>query len=506
MTEYEAEKLLADATLSIADLSSPSRSLLSMKQVSLHCSRAESADSRTSQLLLAASLLLTVSLSLLALSAAYYLFVSAVETPLTLRSSSSSSSWWYSSTDDMANNRATLDESGCAIMSMAAGYHGSSLLPFLASARRQCAGCHIVLFLNVSSLSAEDWGIMHYYHVELMDVDELQLLYGTDTLTGNASAFRPAAARWELMYDYLRAMSPVDQQPPSSHTQRRNPITSHLIQRSRYEAFKDTHERVSSPWSTDARQTRAKREASEGRTPIVPFTHVFFCDVRDAYFQANIFNFLPYGGAHDNDDQKWGSEHDPIGLSPITAMQPISSPFPLPSVSSPTFEGLWVFAEEVLLGGEAWNTAWMTCGDPGFIQRHQVSPLPVICSGSALASYSSALIWLASFVRTLYANLSCTQNVLGFDQGAHQLSLYNDILPNALTPAYVMPNARGPLATMQMQFINAPLHRSPYGDLINEKGEVYAVIHQYDRSKWMAQHVRQTNPLYTPNDWTDRAE
>ena len=58
---------------------------------------------------------------------------------------------------------------------------------------------------------------------------------------------------------------------------------------------------------------------------------------------------------------------------------------------------------------------------------------------------------------------------------------------------------------MQMQRRNAPLHRSPYGDIINEKGEVYAVIHQYDRSGWAVQHVRQTHPLYASKDWTDRA-
>ena len=414
MSVDEADRLLADSIAATSDPTLSSSQLLSMRRLST------------------ASLVWAVPLSLLALFAAYCLFELAGRTPPTSLSSSASSS--YSSVGYMPNGRVTLDEAGCAIMSMAAGYHGNSLLPFLASARRQCPGCHIILFLNVSILTAEDWGMVHYYHIELMDVDELQSLYDTDTITGNTAKFRPAAALWEIMYDYLRAMSPIDQQPPSSHTNRRNPITPQLIQRSRYEAFMSSNERVSSPWSTDARLTRVKREAVERSVPLVPFTHVFFCDVRDVYFQANIFNVLPYDGEHNNDDQRWGTAHNPMGSSPIATVQPASSPFPLPSSSIPTFDGLWVFAEEVSISNEAVNTKWVTCGDPEFIERHKTTPLPVICSGSALASYPSALIWLASFVGTLYANLSCTQDLPGFDQGAHQLSLYNDILPNALTP------------------------------------------------------------------------
>ena len=355
------------------------------------------------------------------------------------------------------------------VMAMAAGYSFHTIYVFIRSLRTHCADCQVVLFVDSTRLTADDHRHFQHFRIQLMYVDQIRPLYDDDALPSISADIFPAHYRWQLYFDYLRALLGDDQISTlhlKHHTHSTpNPITPDLIHQSRQRAY-NTSTHYHDPYARPASLPHPTP------SPDLPssVTHVFFCDARDVIFQHDIFNFLPYRHQFAGDDLLWQWRHDP-------AVRPLP-------IKLPTVEGVWVFTEERMLVEEQHNLMWVTCAaDLNIAQPGR----PVLCSGATLASLRAAVTYLDAMVSTMLAYRECTAQYQGFDQGAHQIVVYGGML-DGLADVFIVPNARGPVATIAL--MNHPLRQTEYGQLLNERNEIYAVVHQYDRQ------VRHIKPQY----------
>ena len=352
-----------------------------------------------------------------------------------------------------------VDSTQHCVMAMAAGYSFESIYVFVRSLRTHCEDCQVVLFVDSSKLTEADLRHFQHFRIQLVFVNDIRPQYGDGTLTAERANVNPAHYRWELYFDYLNALLGDAQLSGLAerlkHRKANNPITAELIHASRQRAY-NTSGFYKDPY---ARAAMSPHRIPSADLPS-SMTHVFFCDARDLIFQHNIFNFLPYRHQFENDDYMYQARH-----------QPSQTP---PSTKPPTADGLFVFTEERPIVEEGINRMWISCADPSIVQPGR----PVLCSGSTLASVKSAVVYLDAMISTMLRYMSCNLQYKGFDQGAHAIIIHGGAL-NGLTDVYLIPNARGPVATISM--MNHPLHQTEYGQLLNEHNEIYAVVHQYDR-------------------------
>jgi hypothetical protein len=345
-----------------------------------------------------------------------------------------------------------------AVIATASGYSFNQLYPFVRSFRYACWSCQLIFFVTASTLTEDDRRHFRHWRVQLMFIDQLQPQYEGSSLVANEKNWA-AHYRFQLYFDYLRALAGPSLNLTLQQAHRRNPITAELINQSRHEAY-HTPTRFLDPYS------RPSASPYSDLLPSLPLSsslsHVFICDVRDLIFQQNIFNFLPYRHQFEHDDYLYQARH-----------KESDSP---PSNRTPTSDGVFVFTEERPLAEEGINQMWIRCAEPQIIQYAATRTLPVICSGTTLASLHAAILWLDALLTVMYAHINCVQQYRGFDQGAHIIAIYGSRIQ---APVYLIPNARGPVATISM--MNHPLHQTEYGQLLNERKEIYAVVHQYDR-------------------------
>jgi len=362
-------------------------------------------------------------------------------------------------------------------MGAGTGYHWQQLYVFLRSFRLHCPDCQLVLFVDRARLTSEDLQLYRLAHAQLIDATALVELYPNDSLHGGATT-HIASSRWQLYYDYLRALPQFQQLPdPSlfpSYSSRPNynPITADMVAAAQREAYQ---------------RSSYKLEGYEARRLVVPqpstvISHVFFTDLRDVYWQGNVFSWLPYRHQFEHDDLAWGEQHRPVEAESEGRAE-----------SESTYSGLWVFSEEVWSGSNKYNNEWTDCADSEYKNRHRSKP--VLCSGTVLASYEAALHYLSAMQHFMLKHARCTRDVGGFDQGAHQMLIHDALIPH--TAVYVVPSSRGPVGTVGIPLVRHPdtLHFSVYGDLINDWNETYAVVHQYDRGEALAKRVRQQFPF-----------
>ena len=92
--------------------------------------------------------------------------------------------------------------------------------------------------------------------------------------------------------------------------------------------------------------------------------------------------------------------------------------------------------------------------------------------------------------------LACEYN--GVDQGIHNVLVYTGRIPHTL----VLSHEAGPVATVGRAPIE--VRRDSYGRVLNENGEVAAVVHQYDRSGTLGGQYASQYPWIGPNDRTNR--
>ena len=128
-----------------------------------------------------------------------------------------------------------------------------------------------------------------------------------------------------------------------------------------------------------------------------------------------------------------------------------------------------------------WNAGWVRdCyGEAGLAA---VGGNVISCSGTSLATWDAARVY-AALVAGELAGAACERN--GADQGVHNYVLFGGALRDALAAARagaitVVSNEDGWVGTVQSMHA---LPRDRAGRLLNARGQPYALVHQYDRSK-----------------------
>ena len=175
---------------------------------------------------------------------------------------------------------------------------------------------------------------------------------------------------------------------------------------------------------------------------------VFLTDVRDAFFQpADLF-------------------------APLDRLGP----------------GLHVFEEEpnsyaTSIRTEPYNAKWIRdCYGESVLEQfwhHRV-----LCSGTTMASFDHALLYLDAM--TNHAENQCgMQPDVGTDQGMHNVIVYSHEVPNT----FIHTNRDGPVYTVG--YVSS-IKRDRFGTILRPEGPIPAVVHQVDRfgklSQWLDAH------------------
>lgn len=163
------------------------------------------------------------------------------------------------------------------------------------------------------------------------------------------------------------------------------------------------------------------------------YKYVFICDARDVMFQRNIFEYVK--------DQT---------------------------------EGLFVFQEtnKIIIKNCPYNSKWIRdCYGESELDR--LGNNAVICAGTILGSWKAMLDYLSlveQITRSRYRHCN--------DQGIHNYIVHRSGVNN--TKIYISTHEDGFVGTLGY---SAAHFRNQFGVVLNQKGEVYAVLHQFDRVK-----------------------
>jgi hypothetical protein len=144
--------------------------------------------------------------------------------------------------------------------------------------------------------------------------------------------------------------------------------------------------------------------------------------------------------------------------------------------------GLYCFLEEknLTIGRSSHNTM-MIRNCFGEEALKQVSQFRVSCSGTVLGDYQSIINYLRTFVEyTFKVQKMCMCG--GDDQGLHNYLIHNQIISGVK----LVDNAAGPIATLGA-VPAAEIHRSSDHLILQPDGRPYALIHQYDRHRFIVE-------------------
>jgi hypothetical protein len=94
------------------------------------------------------------------------------------------------------------------------------------------------------------------------------------------------------------------------------------------------------------------------------------------------------------------------------------------------------------------------------------------CSGTIIGSIPAMIAYLEQMINVI-STLDCQG---GGDQGVHNYLIYTKKVPNLR----LISNETGPVLTIGSK-IGRQIRFNKYGLVINDKGEIYNIIHQYDR-------------------------
>ncbi|CAF3618882.1 unnamed protein product [Rotaria socialis] len=167
------------------------------------------------------------------------------------------------------------------------------------------------------------------------------------------------------------------------------------------------------------------------------FDNVFICDVSDTIFQANVFKHM----------NKMG-------------------------------DGLYVFLEDIhfRISKSNINANWIrVCYGEQMLQ--QIGNKSISCSGTVLGSWPAITTYLSTMTAQ-FLNLSrACLKMTGNDQGVHNFIIHNGLIPD--TTIYLIPHETGFVATAGLP---KWLKRNKFGHILNSRSEIYAVVHQINRS------------------------
>lgn len=168
------------------------------------------------------------------------------------------------------------------------------------------------------------------------------------------------------------------------------------------------------------------------------FDNVFFSDVRDSVFQTNVFNHMDIRG-----------------------------------------DGLYAFLEDgqVSIAKQISNAEWIkACYGNQTLQT--MGNKSISCSGTVLGSWSAIITYLRTMTSQLLTQSNACLRSTGNDQGIHNFIVHEATLPS--TKIHMIPHETGFVGTVGLPNW---LKRNKFGLVLNTKMEVYAVVHQLDRSR-----------------------
>ena len=146
-----------------------------------------------------------------------------------------------------------------------------------------------------------------------------------------------------------------------------------------------------------------------------------------------------------------------------------------------------------------WNAGWVRdCfGEAGLAA---VGSQLISCSGTSLATWAAAQAYAALLADELAGN-ACERN--GADQGVHNYFVYGGRLREALAAADDAPTAALTLVSNEDGWVGTvqsmhALTRDRAGRLLNERGQPYALVHQYDRSRVLVEQLEREMPWMEP--------
>jgi hypothetical protein len=141
-------------------------------------------------------------------------------------------------------------------------------------------------------------------------------------------------------------------------------------------------------------------------------------------------------------------------------------------------DGLYAFLEDaqVSIATQEVNARWIkTCYDEQTLQT--IGNKSVSCSGTVLGSWSAIIAYLSTMTSELLSRSDACLTIAGNDQGIHNFIIHKASLPGM--KIHIIPHETGFVGTLA---IPTWLKRNKFGLVLNMKKEIYAVVHQLDRS------------------------
>jgi hypothetical protein len=178
------------------------------------------------------------------------------------------------------------------------------------------------------------------------------------------------------------------------------------------------------------------------RAQRLQFDRIFLTDARDVYFQADPFSWQPGAGLHFfllDANRTVGSSQLPANWT--------ENQFGRRQVSHHLAKGV--------------SCAGTTFGDP-----------------EGIINYLTQMVATSLGARKL-------RKISSDDQGVHNYLLHENLLP-AVT---LHPNRRSAVLTTGAAMTMADIQIGPDGTVINEAGQAFPVLHQYDRIPALKQHL-----------------
>jgi hypothetical protein len=167
------------------------------------------------------------------------------------------------------------------------------------------------------------------------------------------------------------------------------------------------------------------------------FDNVFICDVSDTIFQANVFKHM-----------------DTMG------------------------DGLYAFLEDIHIpiAKQIVNNDWIkVCYGEQMLQ--QIGNKSISCSGTVLGSWPAIITYLSTMTSQFLTRSRACLIITGNDQGVHNFIIHNGLVAD--TTIYLIPHETGFVGTVGLP---KWLTRNKFGYILNNRSEIYAVVHQINRS------------------------
>lgn len=155
------------------------------------------------------------------------------------------------------------------------------------------------------------------------------------------------------------------------------------------------------------------------------------------------------------------------------------NPFELIKADSTLIMGV----ESITIAEQVHNKEWLETLYPE--AYNELCDHRIICSGFTLGNKDAVLEYLDAMVDELKAKFAKVVLALGFDQGIHNYLVRSNT--EMFNPEYHT-NESGLIATIGAGLSESDIQRLD-GEFVNQNGDVYKVVHQYDRYDSLTQEV-----------------